>query len=193
MARLPELFNFRKEHGLRLISIKQLIEYRHQREKLVEEIFSQPYENQFGQFQLRLFRSLTDHRINFALTHGELGPEPTLVRVQSENILADVFSGDGEAEGRGVALGMQRIAAEPSGVLLYMTQPCAGLELPKELPEAGAGCSLEPASMDFRGYGIGAQILASLGLKQIRLLSNSQRKHVGLDAYGLEIVEQVKM
>ncbi|NDV62378.1 3,4-dihydroxy-2-butanone-4-phosphate synthase [Puniceicoccales bacterium CK1056] len=187
MARLKELIEYRKTFGLKLISIKQLIEYRHSREKLIDRILSQPFQNAYGDWTLHLFRSLTDHRIHFALTMGELGEGPTLVRVQSENILSDVFSGNLEGSERAVDLALRQIAKAGRGAFVYMTHSCAGLNIPQGSGGDPDSCALEPVSMDFRGYGLGAQILYTLGLREIRLLSSSQRKHVALDGYGLHI------
>jgi 3,4-dihydroxy 2-butanone 4-phosphate synthase/GTP cyclohydrolase II len=186
MARLPELLEYRREFGLKLISIKQLIEYRHSREKLVDLILSQPFQNEYGNWTLHLFRSLTDNRIHFALTMGELGDEPVLVRVQSENILTDVFSGHPEGDKRAVDCALKQIAAQGKGAFVYMTHSCAGLNIPQTASNPDS-CQLEPISMDFRGYGLGAQILYALGLRRIHLLSSSQRRHVALDGYGLHI------
>jgi 3,4-dihydroxy 2-butanone 4-phosphate synthase/GTP cyclohydrolase II len=187
MARLPELIRYKEAFGLKLISIKQLIEYRHSREKLVDRVLSQPFRNIHGEWTLHLFRSLTDQRVHFALTMGELGPEPTLVRVQSENILADVFAGRDPDEPRAVDLAMQQIARQGRGAFIYMTHSCAGLNVPQTAVSDPDSCTLEPVSMDFRGYGLGAQILYALGLRRIRLMSSSQRRHVALDGYGLHI------
>lgn len=187
MARLPELMDYRKAFQLKLISIKQLIEYRHSREKLVDQILSQPFTNAYGDWTLHLFRSLTDQRVHFALTMGTLGDEPVLVRVQSENILNDVFSGQHPEEPRSIDRAMARIAREGKGAFVYMTHSCAGLNVPQTAPLDPHSCALEPVSMDFRGYGLGAQILYALGLRQIRLLASSPRRHVALDGYGLHI------
>ena len=191
MSRLPELIEFRRAFGLRLISIKQLIEYRHNREKLVEPILAQPFENAYGQWTLHLFRSLTDHRIHFALTMGELDEDPTLVRVQSENILSDVFDSHSPGQKRSIDLALRQIANEGKGAFVYMTHACAGLNVPQSVDPGS--CSLEPVHMDFRGYGLGAQILFALGLRQIRLLSSSHRRHVALDGYGLHITAFVPL
>lgn len=186
MARLPELLEYRREFGLKLISIKQLIEYRHSREKLVDLILSEPFQNEHGDWTLHLFRSLTDNRIHFALTMGEFGDEPVLVRVQSENILTDVFSGHPAGDKRAVDRALHQIASQGKGAFVYMTHSCAGLNIPQTATNPDS-CQLEPVSMDFRGYGLGAQILYALGLRRIRLLSSSQRRHVALDGYGLHI------
>jgi 3,4-dihydroxy 2-butanone 4-phosphate synthase/GTP cyclohydrolase II len=187
MARLPQLREYSKAFGLKLISIKQLIEYRHNREKLVEQILSQPFSNAYGDWTLHLFRSLTDHRVHFALTMGELDEEPAMVRVQSENILSDVFDSHAPGEARTIDRSLRQIASEGKGAFVYMTHSCAGLNVPQAGASDPDSCTLEPVSMDFRGYGLGAQILYALGLRKIRLLSSSQRRHVALDGYGLHI------
>lgn len=195
MARLPELIEFRKTHGLKMVSIKQLIEYRHSREKLVEKVGQQRLENELGHFDLHIFRSILDNRIHFALTLGELGPQPTLVRVQSENVLADVFHFMPKPTGKSsLDAGLARIAKDGHGVFVYITRPCGGLDLKSKVPGDPAQCEVEvSSSSDFRSYGLGAQILTELGLKQIRLLSSSHRRHIALDGYGLEIVEHLPL
>ena len=187
MARLPQLIDYKNEFNLKLISIKQLIEYRHNREKLVEQILSQPFSNAYGDWTLHLFRSLTDHRIHFALTMGDLDEQPTLVRVQSENILSDVFDSHSPGQKRTIDVALRHIAREGKGAFVYMTHSCSGLQVPQDAGSDPESCSLEPISMDFRGYGLGAQILYALGLRSIRLLSSSHRRHVALDGYGLHI------
>jgi 3,4-dihydroxy 2-butanone 4-phosphate synthase/GTP cyclohydrolase II len=193
MARLPELLEYRQTFGLKLISIKQLIEYRHSREKLVECILSRPFKNPFGEWTLHLFRTLTDARIHFALTMGELDDSPTLVRVQSENILSDVFAGHEPDLTSPVNRALKQISQEGKGAFLYMTHSCAGLQIPQPGTANPQDCTLEPVSMDFRGYGTGAQILYALGLRSIRLLSSSKRKHIALDGYGLQIEDFVDL
>ena len=118
---------------------------------------------------------------------GDLDEEPTLVRVQSENILSDVFNSHKPGTQRSIDAALDHIAKEGKGAFVYMTHACAGLQVPREISGDADSCSLEPVSMDFRGYGIGAQILHALGLRKIKLLSSSQRKHVALDGYGLQI------
>lgn len=193
MARLKELMAYKDAFNLKLISIKQLIEYRHNREKLVDPILSKPFENAYGSWTLHLFRSLTDQRIHFALTMGHLDANSTLVRVQSENILTDVFAQTAGSGDRAIDAALQRIAQEGKGAFVYMTHSCAGLSIPNVPPAQLQSCHLEPVTMDFRGYGLGAQILYALGLRKIRLISSSKRRHVALDGYGLEIEDFVPL
>lgn len=185
MARLPQLVEFKKRFNLPLISIASLIEYRHQRDKLVEKVAQRPFKSEYGEFELMVFRSLVDGRHHLAFVKGSISENPTLVRVQSENLLEDVFrarDGDGY---QNLSASFALLAKEASGVLLYMQQPKGGLELSEG--------SIEPSRMGFRDYGIGAQILVSLGLNKIRLLSSTPRKVVALEGYNLEIVEQVPL
>lgn len=187
-ARLPELVEFKHKHGLKLISIAQLIEYRHQRDKLIECVSRQPLETEFGTFELQLFRSTPDNRLHAALTLGDLSGEPALVRVQSQNLLEDVLRG-GAGQGRAsLDAALRSIACEGRGAVLYVAQPDSGLR-PGDKPED----VLLPPTMDKRDYGIGAQILAELGLRDIRLLSSTQRKLAGLEGYGLVIREVVPL
>jgi 3,4-dihydroxy 2-butanone 4-phosphate synthase/GTP cyclohydrolase II len=171
-----------------MISIAALIEYRARRDQLVEKVATQPFASEFGEFTLHVFKSRIDNRHHLALAMGALGPEPTLVRVHSENLLSDVFRAKGMIGHQMLTGSLAAVAKAGRGVVLYM-QPANADETLVRCLAAKPG---DPApSMSFRDYGIGAQILAALGLSKIRLLSNSTRKVVGLDGYGLEIVEQL--
>lgn len=188
VQRLPELVDFKRKFGLKLISIAALIEYRARREQLVERVAAEPFASEFGEFTLHVFRGTLDGRQHLALAMGELGPEPTLVRVHSENLLSDVFRSKGTGGHRSLSAALEAVARAGRGVVLYMEPANSADALVRRL-KSRPGESL-PA-MGLRDYGIGAQILAALGLKKIRLMSNRARKVVGLDGYGLEIVEQV--
>ena len=188
VQRLPQLVEFKARFGLKMISIAALIEYRARRDHLVELVTAQPFASEFGAFTLHVFRSRLDGRHHLALTMGALGPEPALVRVHSENLLSDLFRARGMVGHHLLTGSLAAVAAAGRGVVLYM-QPANSDETLVRSLTAKPGDA--PPPMSFRDYGIGAQILAALGLKKIRLLSNSTRKVVGLDGYGLEIVEQV--
>ncbi|MGA2051746.1 MAG: 3,4-dihydroxy-2-butanone-4-phosphate synthase [Opitutales bacterium] len=191
LARLPELVEAKRRLGLKLISIAQLIHHRHRSEKLVERVTQTSFDSEFGRFDLHIFRSILDGRTHYALTRGPLDGAPTLVRVQSENLLADVFRARQYTGFRSLTAALERVAREGRGAVVYIEQPSGGLSL---ATPAGGPAQLAPVSMDIRDYGIGAQILADLGLRQIRLLSGSpQRKVVALDGYGLEIIEIVPL
>lgn len=188
VQRLPELVAFKERFGLKLVSIAQLIEYRARRDQLVEVVCQQPFASDYGDFMAHVFRSRLDGRHHLALVMGTVGPEPTLVRVHSENILSDVFRGRGMTSHDSLHGSFAAVARAGRGVILYMQPPNPSETLVNRL-RARPGEA--PPPMSFRDYGLGAQILRQLGLARIRLLSNSQRKVVGLDGYGLEIVEQV--
>lgn len=190
VQRLPQLVEFKRQFGLKMISIAALIEHRSRRDQLVERVVAQPFASEFGEFTLHVFRGRLDGRHHLALTMGTLGPEPTLVRVHSENLLSDLFRARGLPGHQMLTTSLAAVAKAGSGVVLYMQPANPGEALVRCLTAKPGDA---PPPMDFRDYGIGAQILAALGLAKIRLLSNSTRKVVGLDGYGLEIVEQVKV
>lgn len=192
LARLPDLLQFKKKHGLKLISIADLIEYRHKRNQLVKHLHSEVFETAFGAFNLHIFESILDNRQHIALSMGELSEAPTLVRVQSENLLSDVFQAKGLSGHQSINQALKQIAEQGQGVLLYIKQAHGGMHFTEE-PSQGKSRKVGPGKMDFRDYGIGAQILVALGLQKIRLLSNTKRKVIGLDGYDLEIVEQIEL
>ena len=192
LARLPDLIKFKAKHDLKLICIADLIEYRHTRDKLIEHILTKPFESEFGTFDLHIFRSILDDRQHLALSLGALNEAPTLVRVQSENLLGDIFRSKTLGGYNSLNAAMERISQEGHGVLLYIEQPQGGIRVIEDADKASIK-DVGPTKMDFRDYGIGAQILVELGLKQIRLMSSTQRKVVGIDGYDLEIVEQIDL
>jgi 3,4-dihydroxy 2-butanone 4-phosphate synthase/GTP cyclohydrolase II len=189
VQRLPQLVEFKQRFGLKMISIAALIEYRSARDQLVELVVARPFASDFGEFTLHVFRNKIDQRHHLAFAMGALGPEPTLVRVHSENLLSDVFRGKGMGSFHSLTASLEAVARAGRGVVLYMEHANGGADLVQRL-DAKSG---DVSPMSFRDYGIGAQILVALGLRKIRLLSNSSRKVVGLDGYGLEITEQVPL
>ncbi|MDI1320034.1 MAG: 3,4-dihydroxy-2-butanone-4-phosphate synthase [bacterium] len=188
MARLPELVEFKQRHQLPLISIAALIEYRHQREQLVERLTTRPFASEYGEFQLHIFRSKVDGRHHLAFTKGTLDASPTLVRVHTENLLSDVFHAKDMDSHTSLMASLAHVARAGHGVIVYMEQN-------GRMQEAllGEGQPAKGVRNNLRDYGIGAQILTALGLRKIRLLAHSQRRVVGLDGYGLEIVEQIQV
>ncbi|HMJ65153.1 MAG TPA: bifunctional 3,4-dihydroxy-2-butanone-4-phosphate synthase/GTP cyclohydrolase II [Candidatus Binatia bacterium] len=201
MARLPDLMKFSRKHRLKICTIEELIKYRRQREKLVQRIEVVRMPTEYGDFDLYLYRATTDGQHHLALVKGHVAGRPNvLVRVHSECLTGDVFASRRCDCGPQLHQAMRQVAEEGRGVIVYMRQEGRGIGLvPKilayKLQEKGLDtveANLKLGyKMDLREYGLGAQILADLGLKTIRLLTNNPKKVVGLEGYGLEIVEQV--
>jgi 3,4-dihydroxy 2-butanone 4-phosphate synthase/GTP cyclohydrolase II len=201
-AQLPELFAFKKKHRLKICSIADLIAYRRKSERLVEseQIIKLPTD--FGEFDLHMYRSIIDGTHHLALVKGKISKtKATLVRVHSECLTGDVFGSRRCDCGDQLHTAMQQIDAAGSGVLLYMRQhEGRGIGLPAKihaykLQEEGLDTVEANEKLGFpaelRDYGIGAQILFDLGVRKMRFLTNNPKKVIGLDGYGLKIVEVV--
>jgi len=213
MARLPELVRFCREHDLRLCTVADLVEYRLQREALVERVETVTLPTQYGDFTLIAYRSLVDAEPHLALCYGGLGEldkqgraeghdEPVMVRVHSECLTGDVFGSLRCECGEQLQTAMRMIAEAGKGVIVYLRQEGRGIGLvdklrayalqDKGLDTVEANERLGLPS-DRRDYGIGAQILRDLGLRRLRVLTNNPKKISRLEVYGIEVVEQLSI
>jgi 3,4-dihydroxy 2-butanone 4-phosphate synthase/GTP cyclohydrolase II len=201
MARVPDLVPYCERHGIKLVTVEDLIEYRRRHEKLVERMTTVRLPTAYGEFTAVAFREVLTGKNHVALVKGEVeGREDVLVRVHSECLTGDVFHSLRCDCGEQLELALRRIAAEDRGVLLYMSQEGRGIGLlaklrAYELQENGLDTVEANIQLGFppdaREYGIGSQILSDLGLTTIRILTNNPRKITGIEGFGLKVVEQV--
>lgn len=201
MARLPELVTFARTHGLKIGTIQDLIAYRTKTDKLVKKVSEAQLPTQFGIWTIRIYESLLDGSQHVALFQGHITDGPALVRVHSECFTGDVL-GSLRCDCQGqLHAAMKMIQQEGSGVILYMRQEGRGIGLANKIKayalqeeqgldtvQANEALGFKP---DLRDYGIGAQILHDLGLSKLRLMTNNPRKIVGLEGYGLQVVERL--
>ena len=201
MARVPDLVPYCELHGLKMVTVEELIEYRRRHEKLVERMTTVRLPTAYGEFTAVAFREVLTGKHHVALVRGDVeGREDVLVRVHSECLTGDVFHSLRCDCGEQLELALRRIAGEERGVLLYMSQEGRGIGLlaklrAYELQENGLDTVEANLQLGFppdaREYGIGSQILADLGLTTIRILTNNPRKITGIEGFGLRVVEQV--
>ena len=197
MSRLPQLEKFGEEHGIKIISVVDLIHFRLKTEKFIKRLTSIPFQSEFGEFELIVFENESEGDLHLALVKGDLGgEEPILVRVQKESVLGDVFLATRSGAGSELRRSLEMIEELGQGVLVYLRLKGPERNLLREV-EQHAKSEQESLLLDaqhpvdFRDYGIGAQILADLGLHKIRLLTNHPKKMVGLEGFELNVVEQI--
>jgi len=201
MARMPQLEEFAKQHDVKIVSVEDLIAYRRTHERLIERVAEARVPTEYGEFSAVSYSSVVDVQEHVAFVKGDIDPgKPALVRVHSECLTGDVFGSKRCDCGYQVQLALRAIEEQGSGVLLYMRQEGRGIGIHNKLKayalqdqgydtvEANVMLGFAP---DPRQYGIGAQILADLGVKKMKLLTNNPTKRVGLEGFGLEVVERV--
>ncbi len=200
MMRLPQLQQFARKHDLHIVTVESIINYRRQREKLVRRAATSRVPTKFGEFMVHAYESSVDTKPYLALVYGRIGPGPTLVRVHSSCLTGDVFHSYRCDCGDQLERALEKIVEEGAGVLLYIQQEGRGIGLVNkirayEIQEHGHDTveanQLLGFAPDIRDYGIGAQILADLGLHEIRLMTNNPGKVVGLEGMGIRVVERV--
>ena len=203
MARMPDLIKIAEKHDLKIVTIKDIIAYRYASEVLTREVARSLLPTKYGKFMSVAFESKLDHKIHIALSMGQILPEqPTLVRVHSECLTGDVFHSMRCDCGEQLGIALKMIAQKKQGILLYMRQEGRGIGIVNKLKayqyqdegldtvEANEKLGFAP---DLRDYGIGAQILHQLGVRNIKLMTNNPRKVIGLEGYGLKLVKRIPL
>jgi 3,4-dihydroxy 2-butanone 4-phosphate synthase/GTP cyclohydrolase II len=204
MARMPSLEEFSKEHGLGICTVADLVAYRARTESFVNRAVSTTIETKHGEFTIVTYENELDDLLHIAMVKGEVDPEkPTLVRVHSECMTGDIFGSMRCDCGDQLDLAMAKMEEEGNGVLLYLRQEGRGIGLINKLKaydlQQNHGFDTVEANRklgfkdDLRDYGIGAQMLTDLGVRKMRLMTNNPKKMIGLEGYGLSVVEQISI
>ena len=203
MARVPELMKVAHQHGLKIVTVADIIAYRLRNETFVKPVAEAAFPTEFGDFKIMVFENCLDQEHHIALVKGDLRSEsPVMVRVHSQSTMADVFYSLRSGERNELRSALKTIQKEGRGVLVYLRPEDKGRSILEEIQsyaiqDAGADSvekdALSASDFDLRIYGIGAQILRGLGVHKIRLLTNHPKKIVGLHGYGITVVEQVRL
>lgn len=193
MARMKELKEFARAHGLKILTVVELIKHRMKNERFVRKVQTLPFESEFGSFDLHVFENLLDRRHHLAFTKGDLdNGEPVLLRVQASDPLEDLFrmSREGEA-GSYLSRSLQKIEEEGRGALVYLRLARSEKAFLEGLKPVARGERPVPEKTDIKDFGLGAQVVSELGISRVRLLTDHPRVYVGLSGYGIEIVTNV--
>jgi 3,4-dihydroxy 2-butanone 4-phosphate synthase/GTP cyclohydrolase II len=203
MARVPELSEVARQHDLKLVTVADIIAYRLKNETFVKQVAESAFPTEFGDFRIMVFENQLDQEHHVALVKGNIDPNtPVMVRVHSQSTVADVFYSLRSGGRNELRAALKMINDAGKGVLVYLRQEEKGLNLVEEIKSyatqnggsnPGETSVSQNSDMDLRIYGIGAQILRALGVRKIRLLTNHPKKIVGLQGYGLTVMEQVHL
>jgi 3,4-dihydroxy 2-butanone 4-phosphate synthase/GTP cyclohydrolase II len=198
MARVPDLMEVSDQHGLKIVTVADIIAYRLRTETFVKRIADAVFPTEFGEFKIVIFENQLDNEQHIALVKGEINPDsPVTVRMHSQSTMSDVFNSIKTGGKNKLKAALGKIQSEGSGILVYLRQEEKAHNLVEEINgNAGRKTGNDPilsSSSNLRIYGIGAQILRALGVHQIRLLTNRPKKIVGLHGYGITVVEHLSL
>jgi 3,4-dihydroxy 2-butanone 4-phosphate synthase/GTP cyclohydrolase II len=192
MARMKDLRKFSQEHDMRIISVVDLIKYRLHTERFIRRLETLPFESEYGSFELYVYENQLDGNKHLAFVKGDLESDsPVMVRVHTESILKDVFASTLQDQGHELKNSLRMIERTGRGVLVYLRLNNKETRLMKEVEVHLHHRSYDPDHTSFKDFGIGAQIIADLGIHDIRLLTNHPKRLAGLEGFDINIVEQI--
>jgi len=202
MARVPELMKVADQHDLKIVTVADIIAYRLKNETFVKPVAEAEFPTEFGDFKIMAFENLLDNENHIALVKGDVRTDlPVMVRVHSQSTITDVFHSLHSGGRNKLLLALRALHEAERGVMVYLRQEEKGKSLAEEIrafaikdqsPNGAKSGTVQNSSNDLRIYGIGAQILRSLGVKNIRLLTNQPKKIVGIHGYGISVIDQVR-